>query len=73
MHACGSSPVQAVKEAGASADESLTEELSEAWRLLGLAHEEHAKHEDVAIFKTYPDFLPGVAKKEGGNCGGSAG
>eukprot|EP00955_Chlamydomonas_euryale_P000243 2855-Chlamydomonas_euryale.AAC.1 len=52
---------KALVAAGPSADSSLAEELTEAWRLMALCHEEHARHEDLAIFKTYNDFFPGVA------------
>ncbi|KAG1678390.1 hypothetical protein FOA52_015157 [Chlamydomonas sp. UWO 241] len=51
---------KAVVASGTNADAALIEELSENWRTLSLAHTEHAKHEDLAIFKTYNEFFPGV-------------
>ncbi|KAG1668505.1 hypothetical protein FOA52_012099 [Chlamydomonas sp. UWO 241] len=52
---------KAVAASGTNADAAVIEELSENWRTMSLAHTEHAKHEDLAIFKTYNEFFPGVA------------
>ena len=32
------------------------------WRLMSMMHAEHARHEDLVIFKTYNEYFPGVAK-----------
>ena len=41
----------------------MADELSESWRLFHLCHEEHSRHEDQAIFKTYNEFFPGITQQ----------
>ena len=41
----------------------MIDELSESWRLFHLSHEEHSRHEDLAIFKAYDEIFPGVTKQ----------
>eukprot|EP00798_Chlamydomonas_sp_ICE-L_P003362 gene3362-13393_t len=36
--------------------------LKELWRMMTLAHDEHSRHEDLVIFKTYHDYFPGLVQ-----------
>lgn len=41
----------------------MTQEFAASYNLFVMLHEEHAKHEDTVIFKTFEDFFPGHAKQ----------